>query len=425
MWSINEDTKFCESGDTWLEILETPVRGLPYVRVAHQYIAAKLNVENGADKMVIQECLNDVKSMLEDSCPNGDLSDIERANECQELFDDFNNGRVGPGHCDDNNDSKKRTTQTYNKCRNDNDDKKRTYDDDDEKCGYEENNPYPYCTESYNFIGTVNICVPEDKVVDVDWETYFYIDTGIVIEQLWGDGVGDWSQEDVVVTVNGQATNQLGLSDTCTTVYFRARKPNPNLLYTEDEVVKPNGEVDDTHCGFFVEYENESNILINVEFDTTSKRSIYNTIDNCITFNTEGCYNPDLNNVQPSGYECGGTNSRVTPDSCPICNDNQVDSLLLDDGLTINSYITNLEEELGVPSGTFTVVSVTDENNIIRTSLKINGDYDTSILDENNIPYEEVICMGPKENSEVQNSSSTITSVNINYFVIIAILYFI
>ena len=47
-WRCLTDTGFFYSGQTWLEVLQTPPKGgNAYYILAHQYIAAKLNVCNG------------------------------------------------------------------------------------------------------------------------------------------------------------------------------------------------------------------------------------------------------------------------------------------------------------------------------------------------------------------------------------------
>jgi hypothetical protein len=75
------------------------VKGDWYIKLAHQFIAAVLNTSNGAHGLNIVECVADSFDMLSEDCEN--LSDLERAKYCHDLFDEFNNGNVGPPHCDE------------------------------------------------------------------------------------------------------------------------------------------------------------------------------------------------------------------------------------------------------------------------------------------------------------------------------------
>jgi cysteine-rich repeat protein len=91
--------------DELLAILKTPVRGNGLVSLAHQLIAAKLNVAAGADDAAIDDAIDDADDLIGSLVvpPKGDgsLSTSATASVAGQL-DDFNNGKIGPGHCDDN-----------------------------------------------------------------------------------------------------------------------------------------------------------------------------------------------------------------------------------------------------------------------------------------------------------------------------------
>jgi hypothetical protein len=101
-----EDTAFFLSDQTWLEVFRTPVRGNPYYSLAHQYMAAKLNVLAGADASAIGSALSMAEAFFSAKTPSSSLSAKARAEllALAALLDDFNSGRIGPGHCDDSGD---------------------------------------------------------------------------------------------------------------------------------------------------------------------------------------------------------------------------------------------------------------------------------------------------------------------------------
>ena len=90
-----------------IELLKTPTKGDASVVLVHQLIAAKLNMENGADPSVVEDIIADADNWLVD---NGDTlpynikTDTPEgavAVDLAETLDDYNNGIIGPGHCDD------------------------------------------------------------------------------------------------------------------------------------------------------------------------------------------------------------------------------------------------------------------------------------------------------------------------------------
>lgn len=95
-WPIDENTELC--GMTWLEILETPPRGDAWFILAHQWIAATLNDVTASTTPEVDDALSigaDLLAACEISCDDRAL-----AIGASELLDAYNNGEVGPGHCD-------------------------------------------------------------------------------------------------------------------------------------------------------------------------------------------------------------------------------------------------------------------------------------------------------------------------------------
>jgi hypothetical protein len=86
-----------------MAILWTPPKGDPRIILAHQLIAAKLNIANGADPTDVADTIAQADAWLADHegvrCIRGPSRDwgIQLA----ETLDDYNNGLLGPGHCDD------------------------------------------------------------------------------------------------------------------------------------------------------------------------------------------------------------------------------------------------------------------------------------------------------------------------------------
>lgn len=109
------DTEFFLSGDTWLEVLETPTRGNGYYVLAHQYIAAALNLLKH-DPAPLPESVQEAIELAEDFFqnygvedggdrwdPDSDLPGTSSTfSELAEILDSYNNGEMeGVTHCDD------------------------------------------------------------------------------------------------------------------------------------------------------------------------------------------------------------------------------------------------------------------------------------------------------------------------------------
>ena len=98
-WPINEDTLLC--GETWLDNLNTPpIGGDAFYILSHQWIAARLNVAAGADPSAVSAELAEAEDLLNDCMSPDPAQAIELAG----ILDDYNNGIIGPGHCDDDDD---------------------------------------------------------------------------------------------------------------------------------------------------------------------------------------------------------------------------------------------------------------------------------------------------------------------------------
>ncbi len=87
--------------DELLAILKTPVKGNGLVQLAHQLIAAKLNVEAGADEVAIAASIDAADDLIGSLVVGEDALLPSATSDLTGKLDAFNQGEVGPGHCGD------------------------------------------------------------------------------------------------------------------------------------------------------------------------------------------------------------------------------------------------------------------------------------------------------------------------------------
>jgi hypothetical protein len=103
-WALlGEDNLFFLSGATNYQVLwSSPSGGNAYYILAHAYIAAKLNILNGASTTSsVDAALSFAESFFNTYSPASTLSrSVRNAAIAQaEVLDNYNNGLIGPGHC--------------------------------------------------------------------------------------------------------------------------------------------------------------------------------------------------------------------------------------------------------------------------------------------------------------------------------------
>lgn len=88
--------------DEAIDIFETPTRGDATYILIHQLMAATLNVLNGADDAAIAAELVDANDWLAANPLGSRPRNPERSVGIglSQTLDDYNNGLIGPGHCD-------------------------------------------------------------------------------------------------------------------------------------------------------------------------------------------------------------------------------------------------------------------------------------------------------------------------------------
>ena len=98
-----EETIFFLSGQDYCEVFDTEPEESKYYILAHQYIAAQLNMLSGASGTSIANAFGGATDFLSMYTPN-DVSNSQdlqaKAVELGAVLDDYNNGIIGPGHCD-------------------------------------------------------------------------------------------------------------------------------------------------------------------------------------------------------------------------------------------------------------------------------------------------------------------------------------
>jgi hypothetical protein len=112
--SLEENTLFFKSGRTWIAVFRTPPAGNAFFNLAHQYMAAKLNVLNGAaTTTAVASAITDAETLF-NSLANGSVTltntQTRTARSLASTLDQYNNGLIGPGHCDEDGTSSNSTT---------------------------------------------------------------------------------------------------------------------------------------------------------------------------------------------------------------------------------------------------------------------------------------------------------------------------
>lgn len=109
-WALlpnQEATPFFSSGKNYLEVLKTSPKGNAYYILSFQYIAAKLNFLNGADPSDAQAAFDLATGLFEDPANTpANIAKLKGSSLLRQQFvnlgailDNYNNGLIGPGHC--------------------------------------------------------------------------------------------------------------------------------------------------------------------------------------------------------------------------------------------------------------------------------------------------------------------------------------
>lgn len=100
---LQENTPFFSSGYTWYSLFWTPpAGGNAYIQLAHQYMAAKLNILNGASTTpAVTSAIAWAEAFFPGKTPSTSLSKAQAgaAKDAAGTLGSYNEGAIGPGHC--------------------------------------------------------------------------------------------------------------------------------------------------------------------------------------------------------------------------------------------------------------------------------------------------------------------------------------
>jgi hypothetical protein len=102
-----QNTIFFLSGMTWYQVFWTAPAGDAYYNLAHQYMAAKLNILNGAATTpAVTSAIAAAEALFSLRTPSNLTNGEDRsARSLATTLDQYNNGLIGPGHCDEQNET--------------------------------------------------------------------------------------------------------------------------------------------------------------------------------------------------------------------------------------------------------------------------------------------------------------------------------
>jgi hypothetical protein len=101
------DTVFFKSGASWITVFRTAPAGNAYYNLAHQYMAARLNLLAGAAAPAnVTSAVSSATSLFETYTP-AQIGALKGSNSVRQQFISlaetlgaYNEGQIGPGHCD-------------------------------------------------------------------------------------------------------------------------------------------------------------------------------------------------------------------------------------------------------------------------------------------------------------------------------------
>ncbi len=107
-WAIDPNAGFYLSGQTWMEVLNTPPKGgNVYYILGHQYIAAELNKASGASvPSDVQDAISEARAGFETYTPQeaakwkGNNPTRKQWLSLKDTLEAYNTGKTGPGSCD-------------------------------------------------------------------------------------------------------------------------------------------------------------------------------------------------------------------------------------------------------------------------------------------------------------------------------------
>lgn len=119
------DANFYLSDQTWIEVFNTSASGNSYYQLAHQYMAAFLNMQNGAMvPTVVQDAMDEAESIFEGTVPSyyekikgvsqASKDEISHLTSLASTLGSYNEGIIGPGHCGESDDIIEKSSKINN-----------------------------------------------------------------------------------------------------------------------------------------------------------------------------------------------------------------------------------------------------------------------------------------------------------------------
>ncbi|KAA5549115.1 hypothetical protein [Adhaeribacter rhizoryzae] len=100
-WGNLATTQFFSSSETYLSIFDVQPRGNAYYILAHQYVAATLNLKSGASMPTsVMTAYNNATNFFKNNMPTQTAVSKDQLTQWAGILDAYNNGVTGPGHCD-------------------------------------------------------------------------------------------------------------------------------------------------------------------------------------------------------------------------------------------------------------------------------------------------------------------------------------
>src|SRR5262249_28756964 len=109
---LGPDTTFFLSGQTWIQVFKTPVAGNQYYNLAHQYMAARLNILAGASApSSVTSAITTATTLFSTYTP-AQIGALSGSDALRKQFvslagtlGSYNQGQIGPGHCSEDSSS--------------------------------------------------------------------------------------------------------------------------------------------------------------------------------------------------------------------------------------------------------------------------------------------------------------------------------
>lgn len=107
-----EESLFFNSSISWFDVFWTAPKGNAWYQLAHQYMAAALNISSGADPSAVSATMTSVEAFFNSAAYDtpAEFAAISKKSQIRKdvitwagILGSYNEGTIGPGHCDEQN----------------------------------------------------------------------------------------------------------------------------------------------------------------------------------------------------------------------------------------------------------------------------------------------------------------------------------